>query len=76
MSQNIRLFRDMTAVENLLVAQHTKVHRNLLGGVLNSQKYRQSEAKALLNAYHWLDFCEFSTPPYIPVRKIPIFVKF
>jgi branched-chain amino acid transport system ATP-binding protein len=30
--QNIRLFREMSVVENLLVAQHMQVNRNLLAG--------------------------------------------
>lgn len=30
--QNIRLFREMSVVENLLVAQHMRVNRNLLAG--------------------------------------------
>ncbi len=34
--QNIRLFREMSVVENLLVAQHMRVNRNLLAGVLNT----------------------------------------
>jgi branched-chain amino acid transport system ATP-binding protein len=32
--QNIRLFREMSVVENLLVAQHMQVNRNLLAGIL------------------------------------------
>jgi branched-chain amino acid transport system ATP-binding protein len=32
--QNIRLFREMSVVENLLVAQHMRVNRNLLAGIL------------------------------------------
>ena len=34
--QNIRLFREMSVVENLLVAQHMRVKRNLLAGILNT----------------------------------------
>lgn len=53
--QNIRLFREMTALENLLVAQHTQLNRNILAGVFNTKNYRDSESKARENAYHWLD---------------------
>ena len=34
--QNIRLFKEMSVVENLLVAQHMWVNRNLLAGVFNT----------------------------------------
>ncbi|QWZ48259.1 ABC transporter ATP-binding protein [Enterobacter bugandensis] len=40
--QNIRLFREMSVVENLLVAQHMRVNRNLLAGILNTPAYRQA----------------------------------
>lgn len=52
--QNIRLFRKMTVVENMLVAQHTRVQTNLLHGLLNSRAYRRSEEKALDRAVEWL----------------------
>jgi len=58
--QNIRLFRDMTAIENLLVAQHTQLHRNVLGGLLATKRYRASEQNALARAYHWLEICHLS----------------
>ncbi|MBK4330096.1 ABC transporter ATP-binding protein, partial [Enterobacter hormaechei] len=38
--QNIRLFREMSVIENLLVAQHTQVNRHLLAGILNTRGYR------------------------------------
>jgi len=53
--QNIRLFREMTVVENLLVAQHHHLDRNLLRGMLNTKGYRTSEKRALETAYYWLD---------------------
>ncbi len=53
--QNIRLFREMTAIENLLVAQHAHLDRNLIRGVLSTKGYRDSERKALDTAYHWLE---------------------
>ncbi len=45
--QNIRLFREMSVIENLLVAQHTQVNRHLLAGILNTRGYRQAENQAL-----------------------------
>nr|CRH07128.1 High-affinity branched-chain amino acid ABC transporter (ATP-binding protein) [Candidatus Magnetococcus massalia] len=52
--QNIRLFREMTALENLLVAQHGLVNRNLISGILKTSAYRTSEQQALAKAMHWL----------------------
>ncbi|MBJ9974773.1 ATP-binding cassette domain-containing protein [Pseudomonas sp. S75] len=53
--QNIRLFKEMSVVENLLVAQHMWVNRNLLAGVLNTRGYRQAESDALDHAFYWLE---------------------
>lgn len=52
--QNIRLFSDMTAIENLLVAQHNRLNRNIISGIFNLKSYRNSEAKALAKAQKWL----------------------
>lgn len=56
--QNIRLFREMSVVENLLVAQHMQVNRNLLAGVLNTPAYRRAESRALDRAFYWLEVVE------------------
>lgn len=53
--QNIRLFREMTVLENLLVAQHRSLNRNILAGIIRSKAYRGAEAKAIEHARHWLD---------------------
>lgn len=53
--QNIRLFRNMTVVENLLVAQHTQLKTGLLHGLLNTRAFRLSEKEALERAAFWLD---------------------
>lgn len=53
--QNIRLFKEMSVVENLLVAQHMWVNRNLLAGVLNTRAYRKAESDALDHAFYWLE---------------------
>jgi branched-chain amino acid transport system ATP-binding protein len=56
--QNIRLFSGMTLLENLLVAQHTKLMRasgySLLG-LVGAASYRNAEAAAVARASAWLD---------------------
>lgn len=53
--QNVRLFRDMTAVENLLVAQHKHLNNNLLAGLFKTPAFRRSEKEALEFAASWLE---------------------
>ena len=56
--QNIRLFSKMTAIENLLVAQHTRLDTNLLRGLLKTPGYRHSMEQALERAAYWLNFVD------------------
>lgn len=56
--QNIRLFREMSVIENLLVAQHMQANRNLIAGILNTPGYRRAESQALDRAFYWLEVVE------------------
>lgn len=53
--QNIRLFKEMTAIENLLVAQHRSLNKNILSSVLNLKSFKDSEKSAVEKAEKWLD---------------------
>ncbi|WP_417791347.1 high-affinity branched-chain amino acid ABC transporter ATP-binding protein LivG [Stutzerimonas xanthomarina] len=53
--QNVRLFKDMTAIENLLVAQHRHLNTGFLSGLLKTKAFRKSEHEAMDFAAHWLD---------------------
>ncbi|KAA8696705.1 high-affinity branched-chain amino acid ABC transporter ATP-binding protein LivG [Pseudomonas syringae pv. tagetis] len=53
--QNVRLFKEMTAVENLLVAQHRHLNTNFLSGLFKTPAFRRSEREAMDYAEHWLE---------------------
>ena len=53
--QNIRLFKEMSVLENLLVAQHMWVNRSMFAGILNTKGYRKAESDALDHAFYWLE---------------------
>jgi branched-chain amino acid transport system ATP-binding protein len=56
--QNIRLFPGMTALENLIVAQHNRLQRASMfsvAGLLGLPVYRHAEAAAIDKAKSWLD---------------------
>lgn len=53
--QNVRLFKDMTAVENLLVAQHRHLNTGFISGLLKTPAFRKSEREAMDFAAHWLE---------------------
>lgn len=54
--QNVRLFKELTVLENLLVAQHTQVESGLLKGLLRTASYREAEKAAVERAVQWLEF--------------------
>ena len=43
--QHVRLFKEMTVLENLLVAQHRHMNTNFLAGLLKTPAFRRSEKK-------------------------------
>ena len=45
--QNIRLFKNMTVVENILVGMHPHLHSNIIGGILRDPKTNREEEAAL-----------------------------
>lgn len=54
--QNVRLFKRMTALENLLVAQHQKNRVSVLAGLFNTPSFRRQEEEAIERSLHWLDY--------------------
>jgi branched-chain amino acid transport system ATP-binding protein len=54
--QNIRLFGNMTALENVLVGQHARLRAGLLGIVLRTRAVRAEEERARVRALELLDF--------------------
>ncbi|GDY27698.1 MULTISPECIES: high-affinity branched-chain amino acid ABC transporter ATP-binding protein LivG [unclassified Agarivorans] len=53
--QHVRLFKDMSVIENLLVAQHRHLNTNFLAGLLKTPAFKKSESDALAFAEYWLD---------------------
>ncbi|MCB5195298.1 ABC transporter ATP-binding protein [Deefgea salmonis] len=48
--QNIRLFANMTALENVMVGQHVRTHTGVIGAVFRPPKARAEEAAITLKA--------------------------
>lgn len=53
--QHVRLFKQMSVVENLLVAQHHHMNTSMLAGLLKTPGFRRSEKEALDHAAQWLE---------------------
>ncbi len=53
--QHVRLFREMTVIENLLVAQHQHLKSGVFSGLLKTPAFRKAESDALDRAATWLE---------------------
>jgi branched-chain amino acid transport system ATP-binding protein len=54
--QNIRLFQNMTALENCMVAQHSRSRCGVVGAVLRSPGQRREEERIIEKSQEALDF--------------------
>jgi branched-chain amino acid transport system ATP-binding protein len=55
--QNIRLFQNMTALENVLVGMHVRLKGNLFEAILRTPRVRHEEAAARARSRELLEFC-------------------
>ncbi|MFZ6849999.1 ABC transporter ATP-binding protein [Undibacterium sp. RuRC25W] len=54
--QNIRLFGEMTALENVMVGRHIRTHQGLFGAIFRHAAARKEEAETRKRAQELLDF--------------------
>jgi branched-chain amino acid transport system ATP-binding protein len=54
--QNIRLFPEMTALENVMVGRHVRTGSGLLGAVFRTKSFRDEEAKIRARAQELMDY--------------------
>jgi branched-chain amino acid transport system ATP-binding protein len=55
--QNIRLFQQMTSLENVLVGMHCRLKGGILGSILGTPRVRREERDAHERAVELLDYC-------------------
>ena len=54
--QNIRLFAEMTALENVMVGRHVRTHSGLIGAVFRTPGFKAEEAAIAQRAQELLDY--------------------
>ncbi len=54
--QNIRLFGEMTALENVMVGRHVRAHQGVFGAIFRHKAAREEEASIRKRAQELLDF--------------------
>lgn len=53
--QNIRLFKSMTLLENVMVAQHTKIRSGFISAVMRTSYFKNEEKTIREKAYEYLE---------------------
>jgi branched-chain amino acid transport system ATP-binding protein len=69
--QNIRLFQNMTALENVLVGMHTRMKANLFQSILRTPAVRREETTARARARELLAFTGLSRKAEEVARNLP-----
>ncbi len=69
--QHVRLFREMTVIENLLVAQHQQLKTGLFSGLLKTPAFRRAQSEALDRAATgWSVSACWSMPTVRPATRL------
>ena len=69
--QNIRLFPDMSALENVMVGRHVRTHANALDAVLRTARCRREEAAIRASALQLLEDIGIGRYAYHLARTLP-----
>ena len=69
--QNIRLFDQMTALENVLVGMHSRLRGGILASILRTPRIRREEAKARQTGHELLAYCGLPGRADTYARNLP-----
>ncbi len=69
--QNIRLFNNMTAIENILVGLHPHLHTNIIGAIFHPPSVRREEEEAVTEARRLLQFVGLTGKGDLLARNLP-----
>ena len=68
--QNIRLFSEMTALENVMVGRHVRTHSGLLGAVFRTPGFKKEEREIAERARELLDYVSVSQYADVKARTL------
>ncbi|MFN3741484.1 MAG: ABC transporter ATP-binding protein [Anaerolineales bacterium] len=69
--QNIRLFKNMTAIENILVGMHPHLKSGILGGIIRDPRTQKEEREALQEARRLLQLVNLQGRGDILAKNLP-----
>jgi branched-chain amino acid transport system ATP-binding protein len=69
--QNIRLFANMTALENVMVGRHVRTRSGVAGAIFRGARARAEEAAVARRAHELLEYCGISARANDLARGLP-----
>lgn len=69
--QNLRLFGELTVLDNVRAGMHVRLRQNALDAILHTPRYHRSEQEATDEAHRWLDFVRSTGDRAAAVRNLP-----
>lgn len=69
--QNVRMFKEMTVVDNVKTAMHARIRQNVFDAILHTPRYRRVERQCLEDARGWLDFVGYSLDEDLLASQLP-----
>lgn len=69
--QNLRLFGELTVLDNVRAGMHLRIRQSILDTLLHTPRYRRSEEEATNEAHKWLDFVGLEQDRTVPIRNLP-----
>jgi branched-chain amino acid transport system ATP-binding protein len=68
--QNIRLFANMTAIENVMVGRHLRTRAGIVGAILRDRDTRAEETAIQQRARELLEYVGIMKQAYMPARQL------
>lgn len=69
--QNVRLFKEMSVLENVKTGMHSHLRQNIFDAMLHTPRYKRSEEQCTEDARGWLDFVGFRADDELLVTQLP-----
>jgi branched-chain amino acid transport system ATP-binding protein len=69
--QNLRLFDDLTVLDNVRAGMHLRTRQNPVDALLHTPRYRRSERESTEESHKWLDFVGLRSQRTGQARNLP-----
>lgn len=69
--QNIRIFREMTVLENVMIGQHTRSKEGILTAIAGTKKFRREEDEIKSTAFEYLESVGIEDYAQILAENLP-----